>query len=57
MNKQNNDEQKEIIKEALSEWLDKKFSEFGRWSLMALAAFLLAGLTYMIFWSNGWRHN
>ena len=47
---------KEIIQEALSEWLDSKLSQFGLWSIYGIAAFLLAGITYMIFWSNGWRH-
>ena len=45
----------EAVKEALAEWLDKQFQTFGKWSLMTLVAFLLVGLTYMIFWVNGWR--
>ena len=37
----NPDDQKEAIKEALSEWLDDKFSEFGKWSLKGWLLLLL----------------
>lgn len=29
---------KDLVKEALKEWLDAKFSEFGRWALKSIAA-------------------
>lgn len=29
---------KELIKEALKEWLDEKFAQFGKWTLKSLAA-------------------
>ena len=47
---------KEIVKQAITEWLDVKFAELGRWSFWGILAFILAGLTYVIFWTNGWRH-
>ena len=47
--------QKELIKTAIKEWLDAKFADLGRWSFWGIVAFLLAGLTYMIFKSQGWR--
>lgn len=47
---------KEIFKEALKEWLDEKFAEFGRWSLMGLGAAALAGMVALVLYSQGWRH-
>ena len=47
--------QKDLIKQAIKEWLDEKFRELGRWSFWGILAFLLAGVTYMIFKANGWR--
>ena len=34
---------KTAVKEALSEWLDKQFSKFGKWGLAALLSIALAG--------------
>tara|TARA_R110000782_G_scaffold6121_1_gene21045 strand:+ start:1490 stop:1654 length:165 start_codon:yes stop_codon:yes gene_type:complete len=50
----NEDDHKEAIKEALSEWLDDKFSEFGKWSLKGMFAFALVGLVYLWAASHGW---
>ncbi len=48
------DEQKVLIKEALKEWLDEKFSQFGKWTFYSLAAaFLVAAIT-LILKANGW---
>jgi hypothetical protein len=49
------DEMKAALKQALTEWLDKKFSEFGKWSLGAIGAAGLAALTYFILKMNGWN--
>ena len=38
------DEQKELFKKALQEWLDAKYSEFGRWTLHGVAAASLVAL-------------
>ena len=42
------DEQKRIIKDALKEWLDSKFMEFGKWTAMGIAALVLAALVYFV---------
>lgn len=46
---------KEVIKEALEEWLDKKFAQFGRWSLGAILALALAGCVYLALVGQGWH--
>lgn len=48
------DEMKRVMKDALKEWLDEKFSAFGKWSFGAVGAMALAALTYFILWINGW---
>lgn len=50
------DDQKRAVKEALKEWLDEKFSEFGKWSLAGFGAMALAALIYFILKMNGWNH-
>lgn len=47
--------QKRVIKEALKEWLDEKFSQFGKWSMAAVAAAGMVALVYFILWANGWH--
>lgn len=53
------DERKEVykqaMKEAFSEWLDKQFSTFGRWSLGGLAALLFVHVVELIA-KAGWLH-
>lgn len=46
-----NDEHKEIVKQAIKEWLDDKAKEFGWWvisklAVAALASFLMWYITY-----------
>lgn len=36
------EEQRAIVKEALQEWLDAKFAQFGKWSAWSLLAVALA---------------
>lgn len=47
---QRRDEGKQVVKEALKEWLDEKFASFGKWSLGAIAASALVAVVYFIFW-------
>lgn len=47
--------EKEAIKEALQEWLDKQFALFGKWSLAGLFAAGLAGLVYLALLGQGWH--
>jgi len=48
------EEQKQAIKEALEEWLDKQFTAFGKWSLKGIVALGLAGLVYLWAITHGW---
>lgn len=50
-----NAEMKMAVKEALKEWLDEKFSQFGKWSLAGLGATGLAALVYFILTVQGWH--
>ncbi len=50
------DERKTILKEAIDEWLDKKFAQLGRWTLGGMAAATLAVLAYAYLMDLGWRH-
>jgi len=49
------DEFKAAMKDALKEWLDGKFAEFGRWSLGAFIAAVVGALTLLILHANGWQ--
>ena len=40
-------EQKEIVKQAIKEWMDERYADLGRWLLSRL---LVAGLTSFLFW-------
>lgn len=46
---------KAALKAALKEWLDDKFAEFGRWSMGAFFAALLAAVVAFILHMNGWH--
>lgn len=49
------EEQKAIVKEALTEWLDKQFATFGKWSLGGIASIALAVLLYLWLSQHGWH--
>jgi hypothetical protein len=49
------DTQKEIIKEAIKEWLDEMFTAFGKWSLGCLMAAAFGGVVYLALISQGWK--
>lgn len=42
------EEQKAIVKEAIREWLDEKYSAFGKWTLHGLLAACLGALAYWL---------
>lgn len=46
---------KAAVKEGLREWLDEKYSAFGRFSLHGLMAAGLGGLVFLALWSQGWH--
>jgi hypothetical protein len=48
-------ETKQAIKEGLQEWLESKFSEFGKLSLKAILALLVAALVYIWAATQGWK--
>lgn len=49
-----NDEMKNVFKEALKEWLDSKFSQFGKWSLAGVGCMVLVVMTYLFLKFAGW---
>lgn len=49
------DEQKEIVKEAIREWLDEKYLAFGKWSLNGLLAAVLAFVGYYLATHGGFK--
>jgi hypothetical protein len=40
------EEAKAAMKEALNEWLDKQWAQFGKWTMSGLASAAIAGLAY-----------
>lgn len=54
------DRQKELYKQAhkemINEWLNEKFSQFGKWSAAALGAMFAAAVLYFTLWAHGWKH-
>ena len=49
------EESKEVIKEALHEWLDEKYAAFGRWSFHGFIALMIAAGCYFVLAANGWH--
>lgn len=47
------EETKAIVKEAISEWLEGKYAQFGKYTLHGLAAAALAAATYFLA-THGW---
>lgn len=45
----NEEKRKELLKQAISEWLDAKFLQFGKWTFYGLLAAALAGLALIAF--------
>ncbi len=48
-------EQKRLFKEALSEWLDKKFAEFGYYSVRTIGVATFGVVLWLWLVSNGWH--
>lgn len=49
------DIQKEVIKEAIKEWLDDQFATFGKWVLGSILVLVFTGLVYLALIGMGWR--
>lgn len=45
---EDNEHQKEIIKEAFKEWLDEKAAEFGKWTFNFLFTACFGALLYFL---------
>lgn len=50
-----NEERKRLVKEAIDEWLDKKFTQFGKYSFMGIVAAGIAVVGYYFFTTHGIR--
>lgn len=48
------DEQKNIAKQAIKEWLDEAFAEFGKWTLKGILILAFAGCVYLALKGQGW---
>ena len=46
---------KDAVKEALTEWLDKKFEQVGKFTVNGVLAMALAALVYFILVHQGWK--
>lgn len=49
------EEQKEIVKDAIREWLDEKYSAFGKWTLHGLLAAALGAIAYYLVTHGGFK--
>jgi hypothetical protein len=51
----NKEETKQAMKEAMREWMDYKFQEFGRWSFYGLLVAVFGAMVYFILIASGWH--
>ena len=49
------EEQKKIVKEAITEWLDYKYGQFGKWTMHGVLASGLAYLAYFLATHGGFK--
>lgn len=49
-----NDLLKKALKEALTEWLEAKYTTLGKWSMAALGAAAIGAIVYALLYI-GWR--
>lgn len=49
-------EQKELIKEALKEWLEAQWATFGKWTAKGIGAALFSAVAYWWLTTHGWHH-
>lgn len=48
-------QQKEVIKQAIREWLDDAFADFGRWTIKGILAAAFCGAVYLAMINAGWH--
>jgi len=46
--------QKEAVKEALQEWMDKQFATLGKWTFGGMASVAFAVMVYLYLAQHGW---
>lgn len=46
--------QKKLIKEAMKEWLNEMFADFGRYTFTGLCAAAFVGAVYLALRGQGW---
>lgn len=51
----NTEERKEIVKEAIREWMEEKYKEIGKWTVRAFFVGLFGALVYFMLIVNGWK--
>jgi|HubBroStandDraft_1064217.scaffolds.fasta_scaffold687816_2 hypothetical protein len=49
------DQTKEAVKEAIKEWMDDKFSTFGKWTITTAGVVLFGWVIYGLLVLNGWH--
>lgn len=50
------DELKQIMKEAVKEWMNEQFVALGKWTARAVAAAIFGALALFALSVNGWKH-
>lgn len=49
------EEMKEAVADGIERWMDKKFTQIGKWSARAIIISALGALGYFILHANGWH--
>lgn len=49
------EEQKDVVKQALKEWLNEQFAAFGRWSMFGILAMAFSAIVYVWLLDHGWH--
>ena len=55
MTELNPNDQKELIKEAIKEWMDEKYAEIGRWTVRTLITVSLSALLFWYIKTQGFK--
>ena len=45
---------RQVFQDAINEWMNQKFREFGKWSFKSIGVAALGALAYFVFVSKGW---
>jgi len=50
---------KDLIKEAIKEWLDERYASFGKWTVFGISSALFIAFVKMVlasWWLGFWKH-